>query len=54
MRGVSNDTAKPIMIRAAITDDEWTALRMLALRDGVTVQALVGDLIRERLEREAT
>ena len=39
----------PIMIRADIVSDEWHSLRYLAIGRGLTVQALVGQLIREHL-----
>lgn len=43
----------PIMVRASITRDELKQLRLLALANDQTVQAYVGDIIRERIAKEA-
>jgi hypothetical protein len=42
----TNETAKPVMLRADITSDEWKALRILALELGTTTQALVARALR--------
>jgi hypothetical protein len=39
-------TAAPIMLRASITADEWTALRQLALARKVRTADLVADALR--------
>ncbi len=43
-------SATPIMLRAKITDDEWTRLRKLALDRKCAVSEIVGELIREHLK----
>lgn len=42
----------PIMVRAAITPDEWTALRKLALDRKTTTQSLVADALRKTYNLE--
>jgi hypothetical protein len=39
-------TVAPIMLRASITSDEWTALRKLALDRKVRTADLVADALR--------
>jgi hypothetical protein len=51
---VSTSTADtPIMLRADITRDELAALKIVAIREEMTVQALVALLIRRRLAETA-
>jgi len=44
----ANQTA-PILIRAAITPEEWRELRAVALAENKSVQDLLAELIRQRL-----
>lgn len=39
----------PIMVRAAITSDEWTAIRKLALDRNMSTAALIAEAIRKHL-----
>jgi hypothetical protein len=42
-------TEAPIMLRADITRDELRALKMLALEQNKTTQALIAEILRERI-----
>jgi hypothetical protein len=42
-------TEAPIMLRVDITRAELKALKMLALEQNKTTQALIGELVREKL-----
>lgn len=44
---------QPVLIRAKITPDEWTAIRKLALERGVSVADLVADALRRALLKGA-
>ena len=44
------DKKPPIMLRAALSKDEWRRLRKLALDEGVSTSELVARLIRKGLE----
>ena len=41
--------AAPIMLRADLTREEVKALKMLAVMEEKTVQALLGEIVRARL-----
>lgn len=41
------------MVRAALTPDEWAALRKLAIDRKITTAALVANLLRAGLANEA-
>lgn len=43
----------PIMLRADVTREDVTKLRVLALQQNKTTQALLGDIIRGYIERQA-
>ena len=43
----SNEERRVRMVRAELSDEEWKALRVVAVRRGVSVQALVSELLRE-------
>lgn len=48
---MSSNPPQLVTLRAEITDDEWTALRVLALQNGMTAQQFVGQLIRDRIQQ---
>lgn len=42
--------AEPIMLRAAITPDEWATIRKRAIDEKVTTAELVAELLRKGLK----
>jgi hypothetical protein len=48
-------TEKPewLMARIEIGSDDWAAVRVIALKRGVTTQQLIGDTLRSLIEQEA-
>ena len=47
-----SEQRKPIMVRALLTESEWTGLRKLALDRNTSAAELIGTVLREFLCRE--
>lgn len=50
----ASTTEAPIMLRVDITRDELKQIKRIALDENKTSQALLGEWVRERIERQAT
>lgn len=44
----------PIMVRVAITRDEYQAFKVIALLENTTPQALLAAVVRERIAKATT
>lgn len=49
---MTETTEAPIMVRVDITRDELKAIKRIALDENKTSQALLGELVRERIAKE--
>jgi hypothetical protein len=49
---MTETTEAPIMVRVAITRDELKAIKRIALDENKSSQALLGELVRERIAKE--
>jgi hypothetical protein len=49
---VTETTEAPIMVRVDITRDELKAIKRIALDENKSSQALLGELVRERIAKE--
>lgn len=50
MERAQENSRKPIMLRAELSDEEWLRIRQAALAEGTTTSKFVGALLREALK----